>query len=222
MYPTVDVITIGHLSCNPFWNESGEPRRPPLATTSLVTSDGCRILVDPSLPPKLMKDRLFDRSGLEPDNIDIVFLTSFCPTHRRALTLFPNAKWLIYEEERDAVAGHLDELADDPKGLSEQAIEAEQRLLQRVVAANDMIAREVSIFPSTGVTPGTCGLLLAGLQTTLVTGDAVLTRDHFQHNRVSENAYDSEQANESLAEVYEIADAIVPGHDNLFYPAGRM
>ena len=42
------------------------------------------------------------------------------------------------------------------------------------------------------------------------------TLDHFLAGQVLPGSFDLRQAQESLREVYEIADLIVPGHDNLF------
>jgi glyoxylase-like metal-dependent hydrolase (beta-lactamase superfamily II) len=56
---------------------------------------------------------------------------------------------------------------------------------------------------------------VASLKTVVVAGDALLTRDHFEHGRVFERSADPDQARESFADIIEIADIIVPGHDNL-------
>jgi hypothetical protein len=50
----------------------------------------------------------------------------------------------------------------------------------------------------------------------LIAGDAVPTQDHFLAGQVLPDAHDIAAAQESMREVYEIADLIVPGHDNLF------
>jgi hypothetical protein len=52
--------------------------------------------------------------------------------------------------------------------------------------------------------------------TALIAGDAVPTQDHFLAGQVLPDAQDIKAAQESMQEVYEIADLIVPGHDNLF------
>ncbi len=59
-------------------------------------------------------------------------------------------------------------------------------------------------------------LVAAAASTTLIAGDAVPTLDHFLAGQVLPDAFDIESAGESMREVYEIADLIVPGHDNLF------
>jgi glyoxylase-like metal-dependent hydrolase (beta-lactamase superfamily II) len=50
----------------------------------------------------------------------------------------------------------------------------------------------------------------------LIAGDAVPTQDHFLAGQVLPDSQDIPAAQESMREVYEIADLIVPGHDNLF------
>jgi hypothetical protein len=44
----------------------------------------------------------------------------------------------------------------------------------------------------------------------------VPTLDHFLAGQVLPDAADIQAAQESMREVYEIADLVVPGHDNLF------
>ena len=71
--------------------------------------------------------------------------------------------------------------------------------------------------------PGNCGLLVANAMTSiLVTGDAVATQDHFLAGQILPDCVDLEAAQESLREVYEIADLIVPSYDNIFVnPRGQ-
>ena len=52
--------------------------------------------------------------------------------------------------------------------------------------------------------------------TTLIAGDAVPTREHLLAAQILPDAVDVAAAQESMREAYEIADVIVPGHDNLF------
>jgi hypothetical protein len=93
----------------------------------------------------------------------------------------------------------------------------ELKLLESIQPAEDKLAEQVDLFPLFGYTPGTTGLLIAApTTTTLVAGDAVPTLDHFLAGQIMPDAYDINGAGESMREVYEIADLIVPGHDNLF------
>ena len=88
--------------------------------------------------------------------------------------------------------------------------------MKKCVAAPDKLAPQVDLFPLPGYTPGCCGLLLSQTNsTTLIAGDAIATAEHLEQGRVLRGAYDVKQAQESFMEAVEIADVIVPGHDNL-------
>ena len=47
---SVEIISVGTLSRNRFWNETSA-QRPAHATTTLLRSDETSIIVDPALPP---------------------------------------------------------------------------------------------------------------------------------------------------------------------------
>ncbi|MEO6056259.1 MAG: hypothetical protein ABIQ49_05415, partial [Gemmatimonadales bacterium] len=51
--------------------------------------------------------------------------------------------------------------------------------------------------------------------TVLIAGDAIATAEHLEQGRVLRGAYDADQARESIVEAVEIADVIIPGHDNV-------
>jgi len=210
------VISIGALSRHELWTN------PPAegaahATTTLIRSGKKAILVDPALPIKALAPRLAERAGLQPDDITDVFLTCFRPAHRWGLSGFTKANWWISELERETVGRTLVEqfqnTEDEEIGkLLKQDIE----LLQNLKAAPDKLADQVDLFPSPGFTPGTCALLLSPPNSSIViAGDAVATGEHLEAGRVLRGAYDAEQAMESLSEIIEIADVIVPGHDNV-------
>jgi len=210
---TVDVVSIGSLSRNRFWSEQG-PVRPAHATTSLIRVGGTAILVDPALPGELLAQRLDERTGLKPEQIDIVFLTSFRPVHRRGLPIFTRADWLMLDTEIQAVWQHLEAL----EGGSDPLIAEEAVILERIKPAPDRLAPSVDLFPTPGVTPGACGLLvLFPNQTFAVAGDAVISRDYLEHGRVFEQCVDADAAKESFVEIIEIADVVIPGHDNIVH-----
>ncbi len=101
-------------------------------------------------------------------------------------------------------------------------LEAEIALLKKCKTAPDKLAPQVDLFPLPGYTPGTCGLLLAhATATTVIAGDAVATSEHLERGQVLKGAFDIEAAQESLVEVLEIADYIVPGHDNIVLNPAR-
>ncbi len=210
------VVSIGTLSRHELWNET-EAIRTAHATTTLIRSEGLVILVDPGLPAAVIAARLKERSGLEPNTVTHVFLTNFRPAHRWGLSAFEHAKWLISEMERETIGARLIERlkeAADPE--SRKLLQAEINLLQRCEPAPDRLAAQVDLFPLPGFTPGTCGLLLAqSNSTTLIAGDAVPTAEHLEQGRVLPGGYDPQQARESFLEAVEIADIIIPGHDNV-------
>lgn len=210
------IISIGALSRHELWPKEGPPRTPH-ATTTLIRSGDRVILVDPGLPSQVVAARLQERSGLEPGDITHVFLTNFRPAHRMGLAAFPQARWLVSEAERETIGQMLIERfqhSDDEE--ERQSLKQEIALLQKCQAAPDQLAPHVDLFPLPGYTPGTCGLLLSHpSMTVLVAGDAIPTVEHLEHGRVLRGAFDTKKAQESLLEAIEIADIIIPGHDNI-------
>ena len=172
-----------------------------------------------ALPPQALGARLYERTGLQPATITTVFLTNFRPAHRAGLPLFMHATLLIHEVEQQAARAQLDHLIGGaPEAdLDRKHLLAERELLELCKPADDKLADGVDLFPLFGYSAGTCGLLVTTtLTSTLITGDAVPTLDHFLAGQVLPDSADVKTAQESMAEAYEIADLIVPGHDNLF------
>ena len=210
------IISIGALSINDLWDKQG-PARTAHATTTLIRSGKQNILVDPALPGQVIVPRLAERSGLSPNDITDVFLTNFRPSHRYGLAAFPDANWYISETEREVVGRELLARYEQEEGDEEvrALLKAEIAILQKCKAAPDTLADHVDLFPSYGFTPGTCGLLLShNRSTTVIAGDAAPTIEHIEHGRVLKGCFDIEQAQASLKEILEVADEIVPGHDN--------
>jgi glyoxylase-like metal-dependent hydrolase (beta-lactamase superfamily II) len=215
--PRVDIISIGTLSRNRLWGET-EAVRTAHATCTLI-------LVDPGLPPAAMGARLYERTGMTPQKIDTVFLTNFRPSHRAGLALFEKSKVLIHENEEASVRQQIEQLLEGAPSddLDRAALQAELDVLDRLSPAPDSLAKNVDLFPLFGYTPGTCGVLIALPTTTLIiAGDAVPTQDHFLAGQALPDAQDIAGAHESMKEVFEIADWIVPGHDNVFANPGRV
>ena len=213
-----DIISIGTLSRNRLWNEA-QPVRTPHATTTLIRTGDRHILVDPGLPGAALAARLFERTGLRPEQIDTVFLTNFRPAHRAGLLIFTRARVLIHESEQQANRQHLESLLSQApdEDIDRQLLERESELLDTFQPIEDEVADHLDLFPLFGYTPGSTGLLINLPTTTvLLAGDAVPTHDHFLAGQVLPDAYDIKQAQDSLREVYEIADLIIPGHDNVF------
>ncbi len=213
------IISIGALSRHELWNEAPASRSAH-STCTLIRSGKQVILVDPGLPGSILEARLAERAGLKISAITDVFLTNFRPSHRRGLEAFPKASWFISQAERETVGQHLvsqfQQASDEELDAQVlDTIKEDIALLQRCKPAPDQLAQGVDLFPVNGFTPGTTGLLLAlPHSTVLIASDAIATEEHLDQGRVLRGAYDIEQAKESLMEIVEIADVIIPGHDN--------
>lgn len=218
------VISIGALSRNRFWNEM-QSQRPAHATSTLVRDGSTTVLVDPGLPPELVVQRLDERSGLKPEQIDVVFLTSFRPVHRRGLAVFEKATWLMHQPEIDAIREHLGAMMERARTEPAEVmrlVREERSLLERIRPADDRLTPNIHLFPAAGVTPGSAALLLPATgRTIVIAGDAVITREYYEAGRVFEQVADLEVAQQSFADILEVADEIVPGHDNAFHVFGR-
>lgn len=238
----IRIISIGTLAINPLWDERAPTRTGHATTTLIQTSDksgDINIVIDPGLPAQMVGARLTERSGLSPDDITHVFLTSFHPETRRGLAAFTNAQWLISPIEREAVgvpiAQTLAQLAqsknehesagtefpEDEQLLMDQLI-TDIELLSKIQPAPDSIAKGVDLFPLPGVSAGTCGILISEpTSTTLICGDAIPTVEHLKAGRVMDGA-DRKQATASFSEAIEIADTLVLGRDNLVQSPSNM
>lgn len=212
----VDVISIGTLSRNLLWKET-EAVRTAHATCSLIRTGKQNILIDPGLPGAVLAARLFERTGLRPEAIDTIFLTNARAAHRAGLDAFPDATILIHELEQEFVLQQFNaRLEADEDREEEDVLRAAIDRVKSFKAAPDKVAPQVDLFPLFGYTPGTCGLLVtAATHTLLIAGDGIATADHFLAGQVLPGCFNVEQAKESLTEAIEIADIIVPGHDNV-------
>ncbi len=218
------IVSIGALSRHRLWNET-QAKRPAHSTTTLIRDDATTILVDPGLPAEVLAQRLEEQTGLTPDQIDLVFLTTFRPVHRRGIKLFGGADWFMHEPEIEAMSVHLDALGertDAPMPELDAVIADEREILRRIRPAEEKLTRRVHLFPTPGPSPGSAALLLAdATRTIVIAGDAVVTQDHFLAGCVHEQVASIEDAQKAFAEIVEIADEIVPGHDNGFRVVGR-
>jgi len=198
-----DILAIGSLAANAYWGEKTPVRRE-YATSTLVRSGDVTLVVDPGWPAEVLRAALFYRAGLEPEAVTHVFLTHFDPAHFGGIDLFGEAAWSMFEEEI-----RYAEAEGNTEGLG-------GRVVERVRPAPESFAAGVDLFPTFGPSPGHCSLLVyTALATTVVAGDIVPTREHFDRGSLEDEPWDLEKARESLTDVLEIADLIVPGHDNL-------
>ena len=215
------VISIGALAANPLWNERA-PARTGHATTTLITSGKLKILVDPGLPEQALTARLSERANLRPSDITHVFLTSFLPDTRRAITAFPDATWWISSTERETIGGliatKLKQMMEggDYDDTLRKALETDVAILKKFQPAPDHLADRVDLFPLHGITPGLSGLILSGERfTTLITGDAIPTQEHLDSGTLLPAVAEADKAKASFEEAIEVADLLILGRDNL-------
>jgi glyoxylase-like metal-dependent hydrolase (beta-lactamase superfamily II) len=225
--PEYRIISIGTLAAHPLWEEK-VPVRTGHATTTLIAAGEARILVDPSLPAPALFARMSERTRLRPDEITHVFLTSMEPERRRALRDLSAARWLVHEAERESALAEARSTLSDARETDDDELaslaQQELDLIQRCEAAPDALAPNVDLFPLPGVTPGTCGLLIAlPAATVLICGDAIATYEHLAQGQVLPGAASISQAQDSFREAVEIADILILGRDNLaINPLRRM
>jgi len=209
----VDVVSIGTLAKNLLWNEQ-RPVRTAHATCSVIRTAKRTILVDPGLPAVVIVQRLKERLNLSPDDITDVFITHVSPVTTRGLDAFADAAVFTHELEIEHMQKHLESAGDTGSAADNELLNI---VVDRLKPAPDKLAPGVDLYPLFGFTPGTSGLLVvAPVNTTLLTGPAVATREHYLAGQILPECVDYKTARESLAEVLEIAEIIVPGFDNFF------
>ena len=195
-----DVVTIGNLSRNHYWGEpDNRALRAPLSTSTLITGDGWRLLVDPPYADGLqMAEELNRRTGLHLGDVTHVFITHGHGDHHAGLKHFTDATWLA----APAVANALNE--SNVYNLSIGP--AEGRLLD-----------DLEILPTPGHTPDHHSLRFECEGAAIViAGDAVMTRDFWRDRKGFFNSADFEQVTLTMGHLADLARVIVPGHDNYF------
>jgi glyoxylase-like metal-dependent hydrolase (beta-lactamase superfamily II) len=199
-----DVITIGNLSRNRYWGESdAKGVRAAICTCTLITGEGFRILVDPSLAEGADMARELDRrTGIRPRDITAVFVTHQHGDHLAGVAHFPDSKWLA----APAVA---------------EIINKSGKLPRLVKGAGDRLLDSIDVIPTPGHTDTHHSLRFDcdGLSI-VVAGDSVATRDFFRERRGYFNAVDFELSARTMNKLAAMADIIVPGHDNYFLVDG--
>ena len=195
-----DIITIGNLSRNRYWGETDEKAyRSAICTCTLVTGDGFRLLVDPSLKEEeAMRAELFRRTGCSMEDIDAVFLTHEHGDHHFGLKHFLGAKWIA----APAVADILNRSEQYSK-----TIEAETGPLYEAI--------EIVPTPGHSLSHHSLRFDWEG-RSVVIAADAAMTRDFWNDKRGYFNSADFDLAARSIEQLALSADIVVPGHDNYF------
>jgi len=195
-----DVITIGNLSRNRYWGESDvKGVRSAICTCTVVQGDGFRLIVDPSLASaEAMARELDRRTGLKQRDVTAAFITHEHGDHWSGLTHFAEARWLAAPD----VAAALNKTNKLPKPVE---------------SATSRLFAELEIIPTPGHTRSHHSLRFDcdGLSV-VVAGDAVPTRDFWLERRGYYNCVDFELSAKTMDHIADLADLVVPGHDNYF------
>jgi glyoxylase-like metal-dependent hydrolase (beta-lactamase superfamily II) len=195
-----DIITVGNLSRNRYWGEGDqEALRPAVCTTSLVIGERFAVLVDPALDDSArMAAELDRRTGSQPSDIGVVFLTHQHGDHHAGLDHFSDARWLA----APAAAAAINASGDHSR---------------EVEAAEGTLFDGIEIVHTPGHTPSHHSLRFQcdGLRV-VIAGDAVMTRDFWMHRQGYFNSADFDMAARTIEALRDAADIVVPGHDNYF------
>ncbi len=200
------IINIGTLSQNKFWGETTRERNDISATCTLLEVEGKRLLVDPSPHPDALAKMLFNRAGLRPEAIDLVFLTHFHGDHRFGLELFDHATWLM-------TGDGLTEWRDrSPVDLP---------LIERFRMAEQHLPEGIEPLAAPGHTPALYALKVETRSGILViAGDAVMNREYFEAEEGYHNSINFEQAAATIRKIKAVASLVIPGHDNVILNLG--
>lgn len=196
-----DIISIGNLSRNRYWGERDDQAyRKALCTSTLVTGDGFRMLVDPPYgDADQMAAELFRRTGRRLEDVDAVFLTHEHGDHVIGLKHFTQAKWLA----APPVAKIL-----NASGKFEKAVEAAD---ERLFGCIDLIHT-----PGHTLSHHSLAFDWEGYRV-VVAADAAMTPDFWANRQGYFNSVDFDLAAQSIDKLREAADIVVPGHDNYFF-----
>jgi glyoxylase-like metal-dependent hydrolase (beta-lactamase superfamily II) len=195
-----DIITIGNISRNRYWGEREDTTyRPALCTCTLVQGADFCLLVDPSLKEEAaMAAELNRRTGKQLADVDAVFITHAHGDHHYGLKHFPQARWLAAPPVAELLnqSGHY----------------------QKAVApATNPLLGEFEILHTPGHTLHHYSLCFTCEdQRVVIAADAAVTRDFWRERRGYFNSEDFAAASASIEQLAQLADIIVPGHDNYF------
>ncbi|MCU6792235.1 MBL fold metallo-hydrolase [Paenibacillus sp. WQ 127069] len=194
------LLTLGCLSRNKFWGEDeGKAYRRAYCTTVLLVADGKNILIDPSFPAEEMGRILDARCGLTHADIDVVYLTHSHGDHVVDIHAFDKAALFMAKEEFH----HL----KNPHHPH----------LSGVRPAEASLAAGIEYIHLPGHTLGLTGLVFQAAEGTIVlASDAAMTQDFYRAKQGYFNNVDPVATVNSINRIAEIADIVIPGHDNYF------
>ena len=196
-----DILVVGHIRWNKYFGESPDKPRggPSTCTSTLVRGEGYVLIIDPTL--RLMPDDYyFDlnrRTGLRPEQVTHLYATHDHMDHHAAFNYFPNAQWLA--------AAPVAEILRASKHIDGSRVQAVQGEFLPGLVAVPILGHTLSLHGVAFIHQG---------KKIIVAGDGVMTKNHFRDNTTMYET-DAAMAAQSIMNLKESADLIIPGHDNL-------
>ena len=190
------------------------------STVALLRTEGVTILIDTggfsSRAPLLDSLKGYD---LEPSLVNIVFVSHLHFDHCLNLDLFDKATIIVGARELDyALSNSPEERVDFfvPKTYIRSIL---RDMDVKKVKEGDEIAPGVTVLELPGHTPGSVGLFIKQLGTSVV-GDAIKNSREFTNRCPSYYFSSLELWNRSVSKVISLSKMILPGHDRLFKITG--
>jgi N-acyl homoserine lactone hydrolase len=179
------------------------------STIALVKTAGKNILVDTGgagARPMLLQ--ALKERGLEPHNIDCVFLSHLHFDHVANINVFPHAVFVLSQAEWEYANTHDDVFVYE--GALPLLRSFEKKLIQQ---DGEEIAPGVSCLHTPGHTPGCLSLVLSMPEGKwVIAGDAVKNRQELRTGSVGITLA-ADISGESIRKVRGIARRVLPGHD---------
>lgn len=165
------------------------------SSVSLISRGERHMLVDTSGPQNrdLLLQALSSK-GLSPDDIELVIMTHMHHDHDGNIELFPRAERYAHRLESPGPAYHA-------------------------VDGDEEIWSGVRTMHTPGHTPGSMSVLVLAEERYGLVGDAIPTEDNARKWVPPGHHYDRDKAMESMSQLVEAVDIIVPGHGPSFRTA---
>ena len=219
-----DVLVFGHLRSNRYFGESREhpPRGLPSTCSSVlirgkdVDGKDYFLIVDPTIR-RSAEEYYFDlnrRTGLFPDAITHCFSTHDHFDHWNGLKYFPKARWLTGPGNIPKIAKAVEQAIGRETGDNLSPTIPVDRLEE----VSGEFLPGVYALPLPGHTEELHGVaFMSEGRRILMAADSVMTKDHFTDRATEFSPSDALRvvAGETINNIAESYDLVIPGHDNL-------
>jgi glyoxylase-like metal-dependent hydrolase (beta-lactamase superfamily II) len=171
---------------------------------------------------RALRERLLEL-GLQPEDIQLVFLSHLHWDHALNFDFFPSARFVVNAKELESAGRTPVRDRATPPYLAR--LLTESAVVTSVTGGT--LLPGISLLPTPGHTEGHTSLLVeTAAGHVVLAGDAFPRRDVLESGVPDPIFWDPRVAGESLRLALDVADVIVPGHDEPFFrttggPAGR-